>query len=136
MKRIVFIGGVMAALLVGTTGCGISSKDAYQKSKLSGFVADQTKLLIDENNMKLDKGDGGIGKAVEETKVKVYASADKTGSETANAKLRERRANAVKNFMSNSLGVPAEKIQIVTAQPAYTGTNNLDRRVVVGVVVK
>ena len=216
MKRIVFIGGVMAALLVGTTGCGISSKDAYQKSKLSGFVADQTKLLIDENNMKLDKGDGGIGKAVEETKVKVaaidadltkskaeiavleakleavealekeskaefersnvttvyfalnssqltndgmqelyrwkvgadrsatsydfnivvYASADKTGSETANAKLRERRANAVKNFMSNSLGVPAAKIQIVTAQPAYTGTNNLDRRVVVGVVVK
>jgi outer membrane protein OmpA-like peptidoglycan-associated protein len=66
----------------------------------------------------------------------VYASADKTGSETANAKLRERRANAVKNFMANSLGVPAVKIQIVTAQPAYTGTNNLDRRVVVGVVVK
>ena len=77
MKRIVFIGGVMAALLVGTTGCGISSKDAYQKSKLSGFVADQTKLLIDENNMKLDKGDGGIGKAVEETKVKVAAIANK-----------------------------------------------------------
>jgi outer membrane protein OmpA-like peptidoglycan-associated protein len=50
--------------------------------------------------------------------------------------LRERRANAVKNFMSNSLGVPAAKIEIVTAQPAYTGTNNLDRRVVVGVVVK
>jgi hypothetical protein len=42
----------------------------------------------------------------------------------------------VRNFMVNSLNVPAAKIQIVTTQPAYTGTNNLDRRVVVGVVVK
>jgi outer membrane protein OmpA-like peptidoglycan-associated protein len=66
----------------------------------------------------------------------VYASADKTGSDVTNAKLRERRANTVRNFMVNSLNVPAAKIQIVTTQPAYTGTNNLDRRVVVGVVVK
>jgi hypothetical protein len=50
--------------------------------------------------------------------------------------LRERRASTVRNFMVNSLNVPAAKIQIVTTQPAYTGTNNLDRRVVVGVVVK
>jgi hypothetical protein len=42
----------------------------------------------------------------------------------------------VKNFMVNSLGVNAAKVQIVTTQPAYTGTNNLDRRVVIGVVVK
>jgi outer membrane protein OmpA-like peptidoglycan-associated protein len=66
----------------------------------------------------------------------VYASADKSGSDATNAKLRERRANAVKNFLVNSLGVSAAKVQIVTTQPAYTGTNNLDRRVVVGVVVK
>jgi outer membrane protein OmpA-like peptidoglycan-associated protein len=202
--------------MAGTTGCGISSKEAYQKSKLSGFVADQTQLMIEENNVKMNKGDGGIGKMVEETKVKVaaidadlaqskaeidaleaklaavealekeskaefersnvttvffalnssqlttdgmqelyrwkvgadrsatsydfnivvYASADKSGSDATNAKLRERRANAVKNFLVNSLGVSAAKVQIVTTQPAYTGTNNLDRRVVVGVVVK
>ena len=216
MKRIVFIGAVLVSVMAGTTGCGISSKEAYQKSKLSGFVADQTQLMIEENNVKMNKGDGGIGKMVEETKVKVaaidadlaqskaeidaleaklaavealekeskaefersnvttvffalnssqlttdgmqelyrlkvgadrsasaydfnivvYASADKSGSDATNAKLRERRANAVKNFLVNSLNVPAAKIQIVTTQPAYTGTNNLDRRVVVGVVVK
>jgi outer membrane protein OmpA-like peptidoglycan-associated protein len=216
MKRIVFIGAVLVSVMAGTTGCGISSKEAYQKSKLSGFVADQTQLMIEENNVKMNKGDGGIGKMVEETKVKVaaidadlaqskaeidaleaklaavealekeskaefersnvttvffalnssqlttdgmqelyrwkvgadrsatsydfniavYASADKSGSDATNAKLRERRANAVKNFLVNSLGVSAAKVQIVTTQPAYTGTNNLDRRVVVGVVVK
>jgi outer membrane protein OmpA-like peptidoglycan-associated protein len=216
MKRIVFIGAVLVSVMAGTTGCGISSKQAYQKSKLSGFVADQTQLMIEENNVKMNKGDGGIGKMVEETKVKVaaidadlaqskaeidaleaklaavealekeskaefersnvttvffalnssqlttdgmqelyrwkvgadrsatsydfnivvYASADKSGSDATNAKLRERRANAVKNFLVNSLGVSAAKVQIVTTQPAYTGTNNLDRRVVVGVVVK
>ena len=48
----------------------------------------------------------------------------------------ERGVEVVKNFLVNSLNVPAAKIQIVTTQPAYTGTNNLDRRVVVGVVVK
>lgn len=216
MKRIVFIGAVLVSVMAGTTGCGISSKQAYQKSKLSGFVADQTQLMIEENNVKMNKGDGGIGKMVEETKVKVaaidadlaqskaeidaleaklaavealekeskaefersnvttvffalnssqlttdgmqelyrwkvgadrsatsydfnivvYASADKSGSDATNAKLRERRANAVKNFLVNSLGVSAAKVQIVTTQPAYTGANNLDRRVVVGVVVK
>jgi outer membrane protein OmpA-like peptidoglycan-associated protein len=216
MKRIVFIGAVLVSVMAGTTGCGISSKEAYQKSKLSGFVADQTQLMIEENNVKMNKGDGGIGKMVEETKVKVaaidadlaqskaeidaleaklaavealekeskaefersnvttvffalnssqlttdgmqelyrwkvgadrsatsydfniavYASADKSGSDATNAKLRERRANAVKNFLVNSLGVSAAKVQIVTTQPAYTGANNLDRRVVVGVVVK
>ena len=216
MKRIVFIGAVLVSVMAGTTGCGISSKQAYQKSKLSGFVADQTQLMIEENNVKMNKGDGGIGKIVEETKVKVvaidadlaqskaeidaleaklaavealekeskaefersnvttvffalnssqlttdgmqelyrwkvgadrsataydfnivvYASADKSGSDATNAKLRERRANAVKNFLVNSLGVSVAKVQIVTTQPAYTGTNNLDRRVVVGVVVK
>ena len=195
MKKILFIGAVMVSAMIGTTGCGIKSKEAYQKSPLSGFVADQTQLMIEENNVKMNKGDVGIGKVVEETKVKVaaidadlaqskaefersnvttlffalnssqlttdgmqelyrwkvgadrsataydytiviYASADKTGSDVTNAKLRERRANTVKNFMVNSLGVNAAKIQIVTTQPAYTGTNNLDRRVVVGVVVK
>ncbi len=216
MKKILFIGAVLVSAMIGTTGCGIKSKDAYQKSKLSGFVADQTQLMIEENNVKMNKGDGGIGKVVEETKVKVaaidadlaqskaeidaleaklaavealekeskaefersnvttvffalnssqlttdgmqelyrwkvgadrsasaydytivvYASADKTGSDATNAKLCERRANTVRNFMVNSLGVNAAKVQIVTTQPAYTGTNNLDRRVVVGVVVK
>lgn len=217
MKRILILGVISGAIMLATTGCGsIKSKDAYQKSKLSGFVADQTQLIIEENNVKMNKGDGGIGKMVEETKVKVaaldgdlsktkaeidileaklaavealekeskaefersnvttiffalnssqlitdemqelyrwkvgadrsatsydfdiviYASADKTGSNATNVKLRERRAKAVSNFMVNSLGVPAAKIQIVTTQPAYTGTNNLDRRVVVGVVVK
>jgi hypothetical protein len=73
MKRIVFIGAVLVSVMAGTTGCGISSKQAYQKSKLSGFVADQTQLMIEENNVKMNKGDGGIGKMVEETKVKVAA---------------------------------------------------------------
>ena len=73
MKKILFIGVVLVSAMIGTTGCGIKSKDAYQKSKLSGFVADQTQLMIEENNVKTNKGDGGIGKVVEETKVKVAA---------------------------------------------------------------
>ena len=68
MKKILFIGAVLVSAMIGTTGCGIKSKDAYQKSKLSGFVADQTQLMIEENNVKMNKGDGGIGKVVEETK--------------------------------------------------------------------
>ena len=73
MKKILFIGAVLVSAMIGTTGCGIKSKEAYQKSPLSGFVADQTQLLVEENNVKMNKGDGGIGKVVEETKVKVAA---------------------------------------------------------------
>ncbi len=215
MKKItplLFFVGTLSLLVSSCMG----SKKAYQKSKLSGFVGDQTQLLIDENNIKTNKGDNGIGKIVEETKVKVvaidadltkanaviaeleqkmdvverlekevksefersnvstvffglnkselntasmqelyrwkvgidrsataynfgvivYSSTDPTGSEKGNAALREKRAVAVNNFLVNSLGLPAAKVQIVTTQPAYTGSDNLDRRVVVGVVVK
>lgn len=215
MKKIPFLMSSVCVLSLVVSGC-MGSKKAYQKSKLSGFVGDQTQLLIDENNIKTNKGDNGIGKIVEETKVKViaidadltkanaviaeleqkmdvveglekevkaefersnvstvffglnkselntasmqelyrwkmgidrsataynfgvvvYSSADQTGSEKGNAALREKRATAVNDFLVNSLGVPAAKVQIVTTQPAYTGANNLDRRVVVGVVVK
>jgi len=65
----------------------------------------------------------------------VYASADRTGSSKLNDKLRVARAESVKSFLVK-LGANGSNIQVVTQQPPYNAIENLDRRAVVGVVVK
>ncbi len=195
------------------TSC-IGSKEAYDKSKLSGFVATQTKQII------RDAAEGStpgvdMGKLVQETNAEVkalddkmnqvnaeikrleskiastekvekeakaefersnitsvffalssatlseaamqelyrwklalersnsqynysiviYASADRTGSSKTNDVLRAKRADAVKSFLVK-LGCNAGNIQVITSQPPYNAVENLDRRAVVGIIVK
>ena len=195
------------------TSC-IGSKEAYDKSKLSGFVATQTKQII------RDAAEGStpgvdMGKLVQETSAEVkalddkmnqvnaeikrleskiastekiekeakaefersnitsvffalssatlseaamqelyrwklalersnsqynysiviYASADRTGSSKTNDVLRAKRADAVKSFLVK-LGCNAGNIQVITSQPPYNAVENLDRRAVVGIIVK
>ncbi len=64
--------------------------------------------------------------------VSVFASADKSGSKQGNAKLRNDRANAVKNFIVNVLGYTGA-ISVVTEQPAFSKVNDIDRRVMVSI---
>lgn len=202
----------LALLAIGSTifaGC-MNSKEAYEKSKLSGFVAEQTKDLIKKNPPPIDfspvekrldeieptvqaldeqskktqevidkletslatieklekesksefersntsviffnSGSAYLGSSsmqelyrwkssVDQAKssynytVEIYASSDKTGSEYANKRLRERRANEVKKFIVDVLGITAP-VNITTAQPSHSNRLLVDRRVVVSV---
>lgn len=212
--KIVSIKNV-AYLMLGSylmTSC-ISSQEAYDKSKLSGFVGTQTKDIlaknppvantsavekrIDEVEMKVNAIDANNKKASEivanlEKKlsdiekiekeqiaefersnnavvffevnsaklstgamqelyrwkssidknktsqkftVSVFASADKTGSAKTNDKLRQKRAESVRDFLVNVLGVK-EAVSITTTQPAFSKENDVDRRAVISVSVK
>lgn len=191
----------------------INSQEAYEKSKLSGFVANQTKDIMAKNGvkadmapveskikaveMRIDAMDANNKKAQEavvklEEKIKaienlekesksefersntsvvffttgssmlsaaamqelyrwksgiekaptgynytinINASADKTGPQSVNDRLRVRRAEAVKNFMIEALGVKAN-INVVTNQESQSKTLLLDRRAVVSISVK
>ena len=195
------------------TSC-IGSKEAYDKSKLSGFVATQTKQIIRDAAESSTPG-VDMGKLVQETSAEVkalddkmnqvnaeikrleskiastekvekeakaefersnitsvffalssatlseaamqelyrwklalersnsqynysiviYASADRTGSSKTNDVLRAKRADAVKSFLVK-LGCNAGNIQVITSQPPYNAVENLDRRAVVGIIVK
>ena len=212
MKKTNLIVAILIAAL-SFTGC-IGSKEAYDKSKLSGFVATQTKQIIrDAEEAKAPGVD--LGKLIQETSTEVksldaeleqakaeidkleaklvvmdnlekeakaefersnitsvffalnsskltedamqalyrwkldlerantkfnysiivYASADRTGSSKVNDKLRIARAESVKSFLVK-LGTSAANIEVVTQQPPYNAVENLDRRAVVGVLVK
>jgi outer membrane protein OmpA-like peptidoglycan-associated protein len=205
----------VAYLLLGSylmTSC-ISSQEAYDKSKLSGYVGTQTKDIlaknppvantsavekrIDEVEVKVNTVDANNKKAAEivanlEKKlseieaiekeqiaefersnnavvffevnsaklstsamqelyrwkssidksktsqkyaVSVYASADKTGSVKTNDKLRQKRAESVRDFLVNVLGVK-ESVSVTTNQPAFSKENDVDRRAVISVTVK
>lgn len=191
----------------------INSQEAYEKSKLSGFVAEQTKDIIIKNTpkpdltpvetkiqaveMRVDALDADNKNAQEvlnklEDKLKtienlekesktefersntsvvffnsgssmlsatsmqelyrwkssidkapstytytinINASADKSGPQYVNDRLRVRRAEAVKKFLVESLGVKAN-VNVVTNQEAFSKTYLLDRRAIVSVSVK
>lgn len=191
----------------------INSQEAYEKSKLSGFVAEQTKDILAKNppkpdltpvetkiqavDMRVDALDANNKKAQEvvnklEDKLKtienlekesksefersntsvvffntgsamlsaasmqelyrwksgidkapstytytinINASADKSGPQYVNDRLRVRRAEAVKKFLVESLGVKAN-INVVTNQEAFSKTYLLDRRAIVSISVK
>jgi outer membrane protein OmpA-like peptidoglycan-associated protein len=197
---------------VSMSSC-INSQEAYEKSKLSGFVAEQTKDILAKNppqtdltpvetkikavDMRVDALDLNNKKAQEvvnklEDKLKsienlekeskaefersnisvvffntgsamlsaasmqelyrwksgvdkapstynytinINASADKTGPQSLNDRLRVRRAEAVKKFLVEALGVKAN-INVVTNQDAFSKTYLLDRRAIISVSVK
>ncbi len=202
-----FVGAVFL------TSC-ISSQEAYNKSKLSGFVSNQTTDLImknaapvtdnsnlnktvgehtekiqalDADNSKakamvaeLEKGLNEIEAIEKEAKmefersntsvvffdmgssaltanamqelyrwkssmdqgathynfnVSIFASADKSGSKKINSKLRNDRANAVKNFIVNVLGFKGN-ITVTIDQPAFSAVNDIDRRAIITVNCK
>ena len=197
---------------VSMSSC-INSQEAYEKAKLSGFVAEQTKDILSKNppkadlstvetqiktvDMRVDALDANNKKAQEvvnklEDKLKtieslekeskaefersntsvvffntgstmlsaasmqelyrwksgidkapssynytinVNASADKTGPQSVNDRLRVRRAEAVKKFLVDALGVKAG-INVVTNQESFSRTYLLDRRAIISVSVK
>ena len=197
---------------VSMSSC-INSQEAYEKAKLSGFVAEQTKDILAKNppkadlstvetqikavDMRVDALDANNKKAQEvvnklEDKLKtieslekeskaefersntsvvffntgsamlsaasmqelyrwksgidkapssynytinVNASADKTGPQSVNDRLRVRRAEAVKKFLVDALGVKAG-INVVTNQESFSRTYLLDRRAIISVSVK
>jgi outer membrane protein OmpA-like peptidoglycan-associated protein len=203
---------VAAIGAISMSSC-INSQEAYEKSKLSGFVAEQTKDILAKNppkadlspvetkikavDMRVDALDLNNKKAQEvvnklEDKLKtienlekeskaefersntsvvffntgsamlsaasmqelyrwksgidkapssynytinVNASADKTGPQSVNDRLRVRRAEAVKKFLVEALGVKAN-INVVTNQDAFSKTYLLDRRAIISVSVK
>jgi outer membrane protein OmpA-like peptidoglycan-associated protein len=203
----------LAALGAISMSSCINSQEAYEKAKLSGFVAEQTKDILAKNppkadlspvetqikavDMRVDALDANNKKAQEvvnklEDKLKtienlekesksefersntsvvffntgsamlsaasmqelyrwksgidkapssynytinINASADKTGPQSINDRLRVRRAEAVKKFLVEALGVKAN-INVVTNQEAFSKTYLLDRRAIISVSVK
>jgi hypothetical protein len=65
----------------------------------------------------------------------VNASADKTGPQSINDRLRIKRAETVKTFLIDALGVKSN-INIVTDQAAFSKMNLVDRRAIISVTVK
>lgn len=202
--------GLLAIGSLTFTSC-INSQEAYEKAKLSGFVAAQTKDIVDKNkvdispvenkvkavemkvealdadNKKVQKTLSDLEKSMEtvaklekESKsefersntavvffntgnaylsatsmqelyrwksrldqasssykyvININASADKSGPKYVNDRLRQRRANAVKNFLTDVLGSSAE-FKINTEQTGHGKRYLLDRRAVVSVSVK
>ena len=211
----IFSLNIVALAVVGAISMSscINSQEAYEKSKLSGFIAEQTKDILAKNppkpdltpvetkiqgvEMRVDALDANNKKAQEvvnnlEEKLKtienlekeskaefersntsvvffntgsamlsaasmqelyrwksgidkapstytytinINASADKSGPQYVNDRLRVRRAEAVKKFLVESLGVKAN-INIVTNQEAFSKTYLLDRRAIVSISVK
>jgi outer membrane protein OmpA-like peptidoglycan-associated protein len=203
----------LAALGAISMSSCINSQEAYEKAKLSGFVAEQTKDILAKNppkvdlapvetkinavDMRVDALDANNKKAQEvvnklEDKLKtienlekesksefersntsvvffntgsavlsaasmqelyrwksgidkaptgytytinINASADKSGPQYVNNRLRARRAEAVKKFLVDALGVKAG-INVVTNQESFSRTYLLDRRAIISVSVK
>ncbi len=202
--------GLFAIGSLTFTSC-INSQEAYEKAKLSGFVAAQTKDIVDKNKVDispvenkvkavemkvealdadnekvqktlsdLEKSMETVAKLEKESKsefersntavvffntgnaylsatsmqelyrwksrldqasssykyvININASADKSGRKYLNDRLRQRRANAVKNFLTDVLGSSAE-FKINTEQTGHAKRYLLDRRAVVSVSVK
>lgn len=213
-SRFLTVQFMLASGLVLFSSCGsIKSQDAYDKSPLSGFVANQTTALIkknaapkedntalektvenhtekikvlDANSQQAKEVISGLEKKLNEIEaiekeqamefersnssvvffelgssqlstsgmqelyrwksaldqgathynysVSIFASADKSGDKRINDKLRKERANAVKNFIVNVLGIKSA-VNVVTEQPAFSKVNDVDRRVVLTVNV-
>ena len=214
MKRILLTLSISGLSSIFFLSSCISSQDAYNKSKLSGFVANQTNEIVkksmpapskednslektvqdhtekiqalDADNAKAKQIMAGLDKQLNEIEamekeqamefersnssvvffelgsaqlstsamqelyrwksaldqgathytytVSIFASADKSGNKRVNEKLRKDRANAVKNFVVNVLGVKAS-VNVVTEQPAFSKVNDVDRRAVLTVNV-
>ena len=210
----IFSFNILALAAIGALSMSscINSQEAYEKAKLSGFVANQTKDILAKNppvadlspveakiknvDVRVDALDASNKKGQElvvkleeklkaienlekETKsefersntsvvffntgsamlsaasmqelyrwksgidkapssysytINVNASADKTGPQSINDRLRIKRAETVKTFLIDALGVKTN-INIVTDQAAFSKMNLVDRRAIISVTV-
>lgn len=114
------------------------SKSEFERSNTSVvFFTTGSSLLSAAAMQELYRWKSGIDKAPSSYNynININASADKTGPQSLNDRLRVSRAEAVKKFMVETLGVKAS-INVVTNQAAQSNTLLLDRRAMISITVK
>ena len=114
------------------------SKSEFERSNTSVIFFNSGSAYLGANSMQeLYRWKSGVdqAKSVYNYSIEIYASADKTGSEYANKRLRERRAYEVKKFLVDVLGITAP-VNITTEQPSHSKRLMVDRRVVVSIKCK
>ena len=114
------------------------SKSEFERSNTSiVFFNTGSAMLSAATMQELYRWKSGIDKAPSSYSytINVNASADKTGPQSINDRLRIKRAETVKTFLIDALGVKTN-INIVTNQEAFSKMNLVDRRAIISVTVK
>ena len=114
------------------------SKSEFERSNTSVVFFNTGSAMLSAASMQeLYRWKSGIDKAPSSYSytINVNASADKTGPQSINDRLRIKRAETVKTFLIDALGVKTN-INIVTNQAAFSKMNLVDRRAIISVTVK
>ena len=114
------------------------SKSEFERSNTSVVFFNTGSAMLSAASMQeLYRWKSGIDKAPSSYSytINVNASADKTGPQSINDRLRIKRAETVKTFLVDALGVKSN-INIVTDQAVFSKMNLVDRRAVISVTVK
>jgi outer membrane protein OmpA-like peptidoglycan-associated protein len=114
------------------------SKSEFERSNTSVVFFNTGSAMLSAASMQeLYRWKSGIDKAPSSYSytINVNASADKTGPQSINDRLRIKRAETVKTFLIDALGVKSN-INIVTNQAAFSKMNLVDRRAIISVTVK
>jgi hypothetical protein len=114
------------------------SKSEFERSNTSVVFFNTGSAMLSAASMQeLYRWKSGIDKAPSSYSytINVNASADKTGPQSINDRLRIKRAETVKTFLIDALGVKSN-INIVTDQAVFSKMNLVDRRAVISVTVK
>ena len=114
------------------------SKSEFERSNTSVVFFNTGSAMLSAASMQeLYRWKSGIDKAPSSYSytINVNASADKTGPQSINDRLRIKRAESVKTFLIDALGVKSN-INIVTDQAVFSKMNLVDRRAVISVTVK
>ena len=114
------------------------SKSEFERSNTSVVFFNTGSAMLSAASMQeLYRWKSGIDKAPSSYSytINVNASADKTGPQSINDRLRIKRAETVKTFLIDALGVKSN-INIVTDQAAFSKMNLVDRRAIISVTVK
>ena len=114
------------------------SKSEFERSNTSVVFFNTGSAMLSAASMQeLYRWKSGIDKAPSSYSytINVNASADKTGPQSINDRLRIKRAETVKTFLIDARGVKSN-INIVTDQAAFSKMNLVDRRAIISVTVK
>ena len=114
------------------------SKSEFERSNTSVVFFNTGSAMLSAASMQeLYRWKSGIDKAPSSYSytINVNASADKTGPQSINDRLRIKRAETVKTFLVDALGVKSN-INIVTDQAVFSKMNLVDRRAIISVTVK
>jgi outer membrane protein OmpA-like peptidoglycan-associated protein len=114
------------------------TKSEFERSNTSVVFFNTGSAMLSAASMQeLYRWKSGIDKAPSSYSytINVNASADKTGPQSINDRLRIKRAETVKTFLIDALGVKSN-INIVTDQAAFSKMNLVDRRAIISVTVK